>query len=68
MDNLEQQLKDTKDIRRKRAEIMRRLWHDGKPQASGKKYTLAEIGEIYGAGRTFVANEIKWLSERIDDV
>ena len=57
MDNLEKQLQDTKDIREKRAEIMRRL-RDGD---NGRKYTLQEIANIYGCTKAYVKNEIDWL-------
>ena len=65
MNELENQLKETKDIRRKRAEIMRRLWNNGQPHDDGKTYTMEHIAEIYGSNsRSFVWNEIKWLEEQ----
>ena len=57
MDNLEKQLQETKDIREKRAEIMRRL-RDGE---NGRKYTLRDIANIYGCTKSYVKNEIDWL-------
>jgi len=62
---LEQELRETKDIRRKRAEIMRRLWNNGEPHENGKRYTMEEIGAIYGnPSRSYVWNEIKWLERQ----
>ena len=59
---LENELKELRDIRAKRAEIMRRLWNNGQPHESGKVYTMEEIGAIYGnATRQYVKNELKWL-------
>ena len=60
MNNLENELRETRDIRRKRAEIMRRLWAD----ENGKKYTLESIAEIYGCTKGFVHQEIRWLEKQ----
>ena len=57
MDKLEKELLETKNIRRTRAELMRRL-RDGK---NGKKYKLQQIADLYGCNRQFVYQEIKWL-------